>query len=209
MNSDKKKKVNVSSIVLYSICVILFLFAAYGIVIKLTNNSIYLFGVRSDAVLTDSMSYKNEDPIVQEFLKGHDDQLQIGDLTYSEKVTETTKLDVYDIVIFKNRDNGNETIHRIVEIRDGSDYIDKETRYLIRADAANHESFDGLYRRSEIIAKYKTKIPFVGHIKIFFSSIYGLILIVGLMIILLVYDFINTNYIKDKKNTENKNENKE
>ncbi len=200
----EKKKVKVSSILIYSVCVFLFLFAAYGIVIKLTRNSIYLFGVRSDAVLTESMSYKNDDPVVQEFLTGHDDQLQKGDLVYSEKVTSDTELNVYDIVIFKSHDTGLETIHRIVDIKDGSDYADKQDRYLIRADTANNESNDGLYRKEEIIARYKAKVPFLGHIKTFFSSIFGLILIVGLMIIMLVYDFIASNYITDEKNKKTK-----
>lgn len=199
----KKKKVNISSIVIYIACAFLFVFAAFEIAVKLSHNSIYLFGVRSDAVLTDSMSYINEDPVVQEFLKGHNDQLQVGDLVYSEKVTSDTELNIYDIVIFKSYDTGRETIHRIVDIKDGTDYADKQVRYLIRADAANNESNDGLYRKEDIIARYKTKIPFLGHVKTFFSSIFGLILIVGLMIIMLVYDFIASNYITNENNKKN------
>jgi len=199
MKASKKTKIKISSIVLYSICGLLFLFAAYGIALKLTNNSIYLFGVRSDTVLTDSMSYKNEDPIVQEFLKNDDNQLQVGDLVYSEKVTDQTELKVHDVVIFVSQDNGKETIHRIVEIKDGSAYIDRKSRYVIRADTANHETIDGIYKIEEIKARYKTKIPFLGHIKIFFSSIWGLILIIGLIIIMIVYDFLASNYVTDNK----------
>ncbi len=200
MGKDKKKnKVKISSIILYSICGLLFLIAAYGIAIKISNNSLYLFGVRSDAVLSDSMSYKNEDPEVQEFLEGHDNQLQVGDLVYSEKVTDSSQLEVYDIVIFVHQDTGKQTIHRIVEIVSGEKYLDHQPRYVIRADTANHESIDGIYSRQEILAKYKTKVPFLGNIVIFFNSIFGLILIVGLIIIMLVYDFLASNFVSDKK----------
>ena len=202
MSKDKKKnKIKISSIILYSICGLLFLVAAYGIAIKISNNSLYLFGVRSDAVLSDSMSYKNEDPEVQEFLEGHDNQLQVGDLVYSEKVTDNSELDVYDIVIFIHQDTGKQTIHRIVDIVSGEKYLDHQPRYVIRADTANHESIDGIYSRQEILAKYKSKIPFLGNIVKFFNSIFGTILIVGLIIILLTYDFLASNYVNDKKKT--------
>lgn len=179
----------------------MFLYAGYQIAIKVTNNSIYLFGIRHDAVLTDSMSYKNEDPKVQEFLKGHDDQLYVGDLVYSNKVNMDTKLKVYDIVIFKHHDTGRQTIHRIVQILPGSMYIDKEDRFVIRADTANEASDDGAYKKSEIIAKMKARVPFLGHIESFFSSVYGLILIIGLMVIMVAYQFISANYV-DKKPKE-------
>ena len=194
-----KKKHKVINIILDVACVLLFVFSAYCLILKFTNNSIYLFGIRNDVVLTDSMSYKNDDPKVQEFLNGHDDQLQIGYLTFSEKVNENTELNIYDIVIFKNRDTGLETIHRIVDIKSGKDYLDKKDRYLIRADTANFTSNDGLYRREEIIAKYKWSVPFVGHIYRFLTSIYGLILAVGLIIIMIVYQFLNDNFVNKKK----------
>ena len=208
-SNEKKKKVKVSNIVLDVLCVILFVFTAYGIVLKFTNNSIYLFGTRNDVVLTDSMSYKNEDPKVQEFLEGHDDQLKIGYLTFSEKVTDNTKLELYDIVIFKNRETGLETIHRIVDIKSGVYYADGKDRYLIRADTANYDSNDGLYRQEEIVARYKWSIPFIGHIYRFITSIYGLILAIGLIVIMLLYQFLYENYVNKKpiEQTNSKEEN--
>ena len=142
----------------------MFVFAFYELIVKFTNNSIYLFGVRSDVVLSNSMSFKNEDKQVQKFLEGHDDQLKRGDLVYSTKVTAKTELKVYDIVLFINRDNNKLTIHRIVVIRDGSGYIDGQERYVIRADTANLGSHDGAYVKSEIIAKDKYKIPAIGYV---------------------------------------------
>ena len=200
MSSNKQKKtIKPVNIILNAICILIFVFAAYELIVKFTSNSIYLFGVRSDVVLSDSMSYKNEDEDVQTFLEGHDDQIQKGDLVYSEKVTDKTVLNVYDIVVFKNRDNNLLTIHRIVEMKDGSAYIDGKPRYLIRADTANMGSHDGLYSQKEIIARYKYKIPKIGYVNHFLTSIFGIILEVGIIIIIIVYQFLDDKYFKKIK----------
>lgn len=198
MNKKEKKPIKISNIILNAICIAIFVFATYELIVKLTNNSIYLFGVRSDVVLSDSMSYKNEDKKVQTFLEGHDDQLKKGDLVYSTKVTEKTELKVYDIVIFKNKDNNKLTIHRIVDIKDGQNYLDGKERYIIRADTANYASHDGAYTHDEIIARYKSKIPWVGHIHQFLTSIFGIILEVGIILIILAYQFLDDKYFGQK-----------
>lgn len=205
MKQKNKKPVKISNIILNALCVAIFIFVAYELILKFTNNSIYLFGIRSDVVLSESMSYKNKDQDIQKFLEGHDDQLQKGDLVYSEKVTKKTELKIYDIVLFKNKDSNLITIHRIVEIRDGKEYLDGQTRYVIRADTANYYSTDGAYLKSEILARYKTKIPWVGHIHTFLTSIFGVILEVGVAVIILVYEFLDDKYFKKKTIEENTN----
>ena len=200
--TKNKKKVKVVNIILNAICVLIFVFAAYELILKFTNNSIYLFGVRSDVVLTNSMSYKNEDPRIQSFLEGHDDQLQRGDLVFSTKVKKDTELKVYDIVLFINKDNNKLTIHRIVEIKDGHDYIDGQPRYLIRADTANTGSHDGVYKHDEIIAKYKSKIPVVGYIHNFLTSIFGIILEVGVIVLIVLYQYFDDKYFQKKETDE-------
>ena len=202
MAKKDKKSIKISNIILNTICALIFIFVAYELILKFTNNSIYLFGVRSDVVLSDSMSYKNKEPEIQEFLKGHDNQLQVGDLVYSQKVTKKTDLKVYDIVLFKNKDSGLVTIHRIVEIKDGKDYQDGLTRYVIRADTANYYSTDGAYLQSEILARYQTRIPWVGHIHTFLTSIFGVILLVGLIVIILVYEFLEDKFFKKTEVTQ-------
>ena len=194
--SKSKKVIN---IILDVFCVLTFIFAAYQLVLKFTNNSIYLFGVRSDVVLSDSMSFVSEDKKVQKFLAGHDDRLKTGDLVYSTKVKEDTELNVYDIVIFKNMDNGKETIHRIVDIRDGSSYLDGKQRFVIRADTAKFTETDGAYTKDQIIAKYKSHIGGIGHVYRFFSSIYGLILEIGLILIVILYQYFDDKYYGLKK----------
>ena len=199
--TENKKKVKIINIVLNAICVFIFAFAAYELLLKFTNNSIYLFGVRNDVVLTNSMSYKNEDPRIQSFLEGHDDQLQVGDLVQSTKVKKETELKIYDIVLFINKDNNKLTIHRIVDIKDGSNYMDGQPRYLIRADTANVGSHDGVYTHDEIIAKYKSKIPVIGHIHNFLTSIFGIILEVGVIVLIVLYQYFDDKYF-NKKETE-------
>lgn len=198
-NKNPKKKIRISNIILDTIAILVFVFAAYELLVKFTNNSIYLFGVRSDVVLSDSMSYVNEDPRVQSFLEGHNDQLQKGDLVYSTKVTAKTELNVYDIVVFTNKDNNKQTIHRIVQIKDGSQYADGQPRYIIRADSANFGSHDGAYTRDEIHAKFKSRTPFVGYIMNFFTSIFGIVLEVGVIVLIVLYQYFNDKYFNKKQ----------
>ena len=203
-----KKPKKVSNIILNAVCIFVFVFAVYELIIKFTNNSIYLFGVRSDVVLSDSMSYVNkEDKKVQTFLEGHNNRLHKGDLVYSSKVTKKTKLDVYDIVLFKNKDNNKITIHRIVEIKDGSKYYDGQERYIIRADTASYGSNDGAYLHDEIIAKYKYKIAGLGYVSHFLASIYGVILEVGIIVIIIVYQLLDDKFFKKSlENADSKQE---
>lgn len=191
----KKKSKKVWSIIGYVACGLIFLFVAYELVIRFTNNELYLFGIRSDVVLTDSMSYKNEDPEIQEFLKGHDDQLQVGDLIYSVRITESTELNVYDKVMFIHPDTGKLTTHRIVRIftRDGV------TRYTIRADTANEASYDGAFTREMLKAKVVGQVPWVGRILQFLQSFWGTLLLVGVIIIILLYDFLSSSESSSKK----------
>ena len=200
---SKNKAKKILNIVLDVFCALLFLLATYEVVLKFTHNSVYLFGVRSDVVLTDSMSYVSEDPKVQKFLEGHDDRLKRGDLVYSVKIKDDTELNIYDIVIFKNTDNGKETIHRIVDIMDGSLYQDGKDRYVIRADTANLTSTDGAYPRDQIIAKYKSHVKGFGKVINFFRSIYGIILLVGLIGISVAFQYIDDKYFDTEKVTIN------
>ena len=90
----------------------LFVFVAVELYYKFTQKTLYVFNRRFDVVLTDSMSKKNE--AYEEFLKDTE-QIQAFDFVVSEKVTDKTKLDVFDVVIFNNPDIGTD-MHRIVDI---------------------------------------------------------------------------------------------
>ena len=183
----KQRKTRIGSIISWILCILLFIIIVFEIVMKIRGKDAYIFNVRNDVVLTDSMSYKNEEEEIQNFLKGHDDQMQIGDWFFSTKVEKETELNVYDIVIFQNIETGKETVHRIVDI-----YIDSKgiTRYIIRADTANAASYDGAYTKDSILAKVVFVIPWVGHIVRFLNSLFGMIFLIGLFIIIFVFDFL-------------------
>ena len=120
MKKASKKKL-VIDILCYTVIGISFLLALTGIILKFNHNSLYIFGKTYDVVLTDSMSSKN--PEWEEFLKGHDDQIQPLDLVGSVKVEYERQLDVYDIVIFYNPSVGKD-MHRIVgKTEIGSDQV--------------------------------------------------------------------------------------
>lgn len=119
MTKTKRKIFDITSYILIGIALLL---AVLGIIAKFNNGTFYIFDVRSDVVLSDSMSEKNEKYI--DFLKGHDDQIQKLDLVFSSKINSEEDINVYDIVLFKNPGIGT-TMHRIVgkeEIH--SDYVE-------------------------------------------------------------------------------------
>ena len=117
----KKTRNIIKEIMLDSLLVSILLVIALGIFYKFNNKAFYFYNTRYDVVLTDSMSKKNEK--YEEFLEGHD-QIQAFDFVVSEKVTENTKLDVYDVVVFYNDRLKADDMHRIVDIKDVGDGFD-------------------------------------------------------------------------------------
>lgn len=110
--SHRKK---VSKILGYSLVVFVFVIVAIGMIYKFAKKPFYFFNTRGDVVLTDSMSVKNEEH--KDFLK-NTKQIQAFDFVISDRITDKTKLKVYDVVIFDNPRIGID-MHRIVEI----DYV--------------------------------------------------------------------------------------
>ena len=198
---NKKNKVQIGSIIAWILCGILFIFVAYEIVLKFTNNSIYLFGYRSDVILSESMSYKNtEDPVCVDFLKNYNNQYQKGDLVFSTKVTETSELNVGDVVLFNHNESGLLTCHRIVEhyvTLDGKDV------YIIRADVAKSSENDGLYLRERIVSRVTGSIPKIGYFINFAQSFYGMILFAGLIVVIIVFDTLISKAKEEEEALEN------
>lgn len=102
--------------------VLLYTFVIVELVFKFTGQPVYLFGNRYDVVKTDSMSVKNEDPRVQEFLKDRNDQIQPFDLVVSKKTDKNTKFELYDKVLFNHPKFGTDC-HRVVNIQYFGDSI--------------------------------------------------------------------------------------
>ena len=193
-NKPKSKGKKAWDIISMILTALIFIFVAYEVVLKFTNNSIYLFGYRADVVLSGSMEYKNEDPVVQSFLEGHDDQFAKGDLIYSVKIDADTPIDIYDVVMFKNPSTNLLTSHRVVEIRTQKG----ETYYRLRADTANKSSYDGYFTRKDLIAKKVGSTPWIGNIVNFLRSIYGMLMLIGLAVLMLIYTYFNNKPSKPK-----------
>lgn len=83
-----------------------------GLLYKINRKTFYFFENRMDVVLSDSMSEKHEK--YSDFLNGYDNQIKKFDLVISNKITDKTELDVYDIVLFDNPSIGVD-MHRIVD----------------------------------------------------------------------------------------------
>lgn len=112
INQKKKKKTLIINVLLYVISAILLIITVFGVIARLSStNGLFIFGNRFDVVLTNSMSAKN--PEYEEFLRGHDNQIQKFDLVVSKQIASEEELSVYDIVLFRNPGIGVD-MHRIV-----------------------------------------------------------------------------------------------
>lgn len=147
-NKLQKNRKIISNILSYSLIGLLFLIVTMSLIYKTTDQPFYFYNLRYDVVLTDSMSRKNEEHL--DFLKGHNDQIQAFDFVVSEKITDDTKLDVYDIVIFNNPSIGTD-MHRIVNVENVGDTF--ELDYIKRDRIANYDVFKFSELSSSIFLK--------------------------------------------------------
>ena len=138
MNKEKiiKSRKIVSNVLSYSLIGFLFLIVTVSLIYKITDQPFYFFNTRFDVVLTDSMSSVN--PEHKDFLKGHNDQIQAFDFVVSEKITDDTKLNVYDIVVFDNPRIGTD-MHRIIDVENVGDTF--ELNNIEKDKINNHDVY--------------------------------------------------------------------
>lgn len=191
----QKKKIKIKDIISNIVVLGVLLIVAIQLINKFTGHTPYFFGYRHDVVLTDSMSEVNKHHA--DFLEGHDDQLQPFDYIISKKINDKTELNVYDIVVFNHPIFG-ETVHRIVDIKE----INGVIKYGIRGDKV--DTMDGYFDREALIAKVSRSIPKLGKVVVFMQSMYGHILIIGLVVIFSTYSYLSS---KDEKEEEQKKAN--
>ncbi len=154
----KKKQRLVFDIISYVFIGIALTLALLGIIVKANNGTIYLFDIRADVVLSDSMSEKNAKYI--DFLKGHDDQIQKLDLVFSKKVNSETELNVYDIVLFNNPGIGT-TVHRIVG-------KEEKRKDVVRVEKPIFTTLDGVdvIQLNEIDSSIETNVTSYQNVEI-------------------------------------------
>lgn len=111
-----KKKTIILNIIFYLSLALIYGVVVFAIIVKANGGVISIGGTRSDVILTDSMSVKNEHHL--DFLEGTT-QIQPFDIVVSSNIDDNTELKVKDCVLFKNPDLGNATVcHRIVNINE-------------------------------------------------------------------------------------------
>ena len=116
----KQKSKKILEILSYVLVFLLFICSLLCLIARFNGAKFDLFGNRYDVVLTDSMSYKNENH--SDFLINDNNQFKPFDLAVSKKLPSPEELKEHDVVIYTDRSIGT-NMHRIVEI-DTSHYED-------------------------------------------------------------------------------------
>ncbi|MBE6634573.1 MAG: signal peptidase I [Ruminococcaceae bacterium] len=158
-------------------------FLILSVVSKLKNGVVMLFDKGMIAVVSGSMSQKHEE---NTYLAGLDDQIPTYDMIVVEKVDSTAELKKYDVIAFVN-DEGNNIIHRIVDIEYTADGI----RYVTRGDSNN---LNDKYRPTidDVIGKYTGKsVHMVGLFVMFLQSYSGILTMAALIYCLIMLDRVN------------------
>ncbi len=180
----------VGNVIFYVLITLIIVAGIIGIVGKYKGNGqgLGLFGYNFYVVATPSMSRVNDEH--KDFLAGHDDQIQVGDLIVTRKLKDGQQLHVYDVVTFVQ--GGNVIVHRIVDITVGSDGT---VYYTTRGDANN--ASDGQRTIDEFTGILVTN---AGHgwgeaVK-FAQSYYGIAAVAGVIAIILLAILVNDSLQK-------------
>ena len=177
-----KKSLNIGLDILIGLLGILFLL---GLVDKIMNNS--ALPIKTVVIATGSMSTKNEE---NEYLFENklDNQIQVNDLIFLEKVNSLEDIKLYDIICYWNN-SGERIVHRVVE---------KNDEYLTTRGDANNVNDDIEITLDRIVGKYNEgKIPGVGAVTFFLTSDYGISTIASILVISIIYSFVKSSIDKE------------
>ena len=165
----KKVAIIIFNVIFYVIIALIFASAVWGLVCKFTGEDTYsFFGFKLYRVATPSMSRVNDE--YSEFLEGHTEQMQVGDLILIRNLKEDENPKVYDIVTF--RMGGKTIVHRVVDVDDEGVW------YTTRGDANNNT--DGERTRDEFTGTYVANLGgFAGDLVGFIQSWYGVAAMAG------------------------------
>ena len=145
----------VAAIILAAVCTYVSFVSSSG------NGVPNIFGVRPFSIQTDSM-YPT---------------LNAGDLIFDTAVKDTTELEVGDIITYWTVIYGERVLntHRITEIYDGGGYL------IFATKGDNNTMGDALtVHESEVVGKYKSKIPGLGKVFDYLQTSTGFLLVVVL-----------------------------
>lgn len=177
-----KKSLNIGLDILIGLLGILFLL---GLVDKIMNNS--ALPIKTVVIATGSMSTKNEE---NEYLFENelDNQIQVNDLIFLEKVNSLEDIKLYDIICYWNN-SGERIVHRVVE---------KNDEYLTTRGDANNVNDDIEITLDRIVGKYNgMKVPGIGAVTFFLTSDYGISTIASILVISITYSFLKASLDKE------------
>lgn len=159
---------------------------AWAIVVRFNDNLVSFGGKSYLTIETGSMATKHEKNtyLENDSLK----QLPVFDLIEVEKVQESTKLSVFDVACYKDKETKQLIVHRIIKI----DEKNGTTWYTFRGDA-NETSDFYLVKREEVLYKYTGHDNqgfgrFISYLK----SPLGIVTIAYVVIVLLYWDITET-----------------
>lgn len=192
---NKKKKENrallwVNRIVSLLLCLIFIVTFSFAIYIRTTEDR-PANGIPSVKVVkSESMSKKHPDNtyLVDNKL---DNQLQMFDIVVCHHLPAEDKLELYDVVVYKQDDIY--VIHRIVGIEEPNEQHPNERHFLLQGDAVERpDKFPVRYNQMQGIYQ-GTRIPFIGSFVLFLQSPAG-----WLCVLLVIFSMIATPIVEKK-----------
>lgn len=182
----RQKALNITKNVVYY-TILAFLIPIFGLSIysRIKDNVTSIGGNSVLVVASGSMSEKNES---NDYLYTYNlnDQFQTYDMIVVSKVSDVSKISVYDVIAYRNN-KGVNIIHRVKEII----VSDGEVRFVTRGDANNaddayHPKFD------DIIGVYSgRRIKGLGMFVMFFQSYAGIITVVSVVYTMIYISHFN------------------
>ncbi|MBO4535235.1 MAG: hypothetical protein J5755_04800, partial [Clostridia bacterium] len=182
----------VGNILFYVLIILVIVAGIVGIVGKARGQGkgLGLFGLNFYVVATPSMARVN--PEYADFLAGHDDRIQVGDLIVTRRIKQGEQLQVYDVVTFVQ--GGKIIVHRIVDVQTSANGT---VFYTTRGDSNN--AADGQRTIDEFTG---VLVRNAGHgwgeaVK-FVQSYYGIAAVAGVIAIILIAILVN-DALKNKQ----------
>ena len=179
-NKAKRVVKTIGSVLFYVVIITIIAVAVMGIVAKARgkDGNLSLFGYSFYVVVTPSMSYVEDK--YADFLDGHTDQIQVGDLVITKKIPSGYELQLYDIVTFYQ--NKRVIIHRIVDIKEATT---GDVMYKTRGDA--NVTSDGSRTRDEFLGiMVKNAGQGAGKVVNFVQSAWGIAAIAASIAVIIV-----------------------
>lgn len=174
-----RKVLNVFSVILL---VFTFSLVVFLTITRIQGNTPELFGYQIFRISSSSMS----------------PELEIGDIILSKRVKDVTSVSVGDIITYKGEFGGYEgkkITHEVVV----APYLADGTYYLQTQGIANNY-IDPEISEDQIIGKLVCKAPILASMYNFFVTPYGLIIVLGFLLLLFVNELYALLKLSKKEN---------